>query len=951
MTIQNKIIINNTMSITNREDLKEKIHEIHNYMRNNGIGYGLNSLKTFNVLYGLKKIQDYNLFEKVGLTREECKFDYLLQLANDYSNRTIEVLRTIVIQELYDNRILKELLFYEIPYEVKDEVYNTLIKEINEISKIETSTNELLSGKIYEYFVGRDQTAISELGAYFTNRRIVDFILNNIQIKLNPDGSIPKMIDMFGGSGGFTTGYMNYLNKTFKDKINWETELNKIYHFDINKDVLKSAGLELFCLSNGIIPNMRDNIKQTNSFTYNFDFEEGFDLILTNPPYGGDRGIKNAKTLKRNLIKNYIQDELKSLSDKEKIEIRKAQLKEIEVEDKNDIKNNEKQSVNIYSCSDRLLKFAKKNHLTGNDKEACSLMLMMEILNKNGKAVGVLKEGIFFDKKYKNLREFLIKNYNVSEVISVPQNQFENTSTKTSIIIFDNTDEKTSQITFSELNIETYDNNKFIEIDDKIYLEWCKGDVKEVKKTFLTIATKETILNNDNCSLNHKDYNKISIECGDDFKLVKIKDVSNINLNKEKILRDKEYKYVEISDINDGNILDYILLNGDKLPTNAKNTINYYDILISSVRPKQSKLILITKTFNNINEYIFTSALIKLTPKEKYIYYIYAIISILSNTFENKLCNGSTYPRFKSSQLEELEIPIPKTPELIQFWENKISQPYNLKQEKERRLKEVEEEIKNEIIKIQENEDCEEVKLGDIIEYAKKKNKYQLKDALKNGKYKFYTSSQNNILYRNDYEFENKHILLGRGGNTSIHLASKFSVSHDDVYVININIYNITYIYYCLILNRHLICETFNGSTIKHTSKTKLEEIKIKLPKDKSLIENLQLLFDEVENLQKEIKELNEIYNECLKELSTSAIKNYDIFMKINDIDNENEDSQDKEEIEESKEDDNEEIKSLVSSNKSMTINELKEQCKTLGIKGYSKKKKEELIEMIKNHK
>ena len=32
-------------------------------------------------------------------------------------------------------------------------------------------------------------------------------------------------------------------------------------------------------------------------------------------------------------------------------------------------------------------------------------------------------------------------------------------------------------------------------------------------------------------------------------------------------------------------------------------------------------------------------------------------------------------------------------------------------------------------------------------------------------------------------------------------------------------------------------------------------------------------------------------------------------------------------------------------------MEQLKEQCKSLGIKGYSKKKKEELIEMINNHK
>ena len=30
----------------------------------------------------------------------------------------------------------------------------------------------------------------------------------------------------------------------------------------------------------------------------------------------------------------------------------------------------------------------------------------------------------------------------------------------------------------------------------------------------------------------------------------------------------------------------------------------------------------------------------------------------------------------------------------------------------------------------------------------------------------------------------NKHILIGRGGKANVHLASKFSVSHDDVYVL-----------------------------------------------------------------------------------------------------------------------------------------------------------------------
>ena len=68
--------------ISNKEALKEKIHEIHNFLRNNGAGYGMNALKVFNILYGLKKIEENGLIDSVGLKRPECEFSYLLSVAN-----------------------------------------------------------------------------------------------------------------------------------------------------------------------------------------------------------------------------------------------------------------------------------------------------------------------------------------------------------------------------------------------------------------------------------------------------------------------------------------------------------------------------------------------------------------------------------------------------------------------------------------------------------------------------------------------------------------------------------------------------------------------------------------------------------------------------------------------------------------------------------------------------
>ena len=73
---KDKIELSNNVS--NKEALKDKIHEIHNYLRNNGAGYGMNALKVFNLLYGLKKIEEKNLLDKVKLKRPECEFSYLL---------------------------------------------------------------------------------------------------------------------------------------------------------------------------------------------------------------------------------------------------------------------------------------------------------------------------------------------------------------------------------------------------------------------------------------------------------------------------------------------------------------------------------------------------------------------------------------------------------------------------------------------------------------------------------------------------------------------------------------------------------------------------------------------------------------------------------------------------------------------------------------------------------
>jgi restriction endonuclease S subunit len=855
-----------------------------------------------------------------------------------------------------------------------------LINEINSIKDIEKTSKEQLSGKIYEYFVGRDQSAISELGAYFTNRGIVDFILNKIKPKLKPDATIPKMIDMFGGSGGFTIGYMDYLIKN-KFEIDWKSQLDNIYHFDINEDVLKSARLELFCLSQGIFPNM-NNVKRTNSFKEDFRDIGKFDLIITNPPYGGDKISTSAKKEKRDKIikyidnqiyifKNYIIQKIEKTENNKKIieDIKKPRtdidkvislIEHIDIfdniddkntmkriqelynqqyylkkENKQEIENYKKLCVNVASCSDEIIRFAGKHKLTGTDKEACSLMLIMDLLEVNGTAVGVIKEGLFFDSSYMELRKVLLKNYNVKEIISVPQNQFENTSTKTSIIIFNNDgDIKTTEIKFSELNVNLYEKDEFVEIiqNDKIEikLKYNKGDIINIEEVFIKSVSIDDILNNDTISLNSKDYNKVSIIPGEDFELVKLGDICKFNYGTRITKKD--------------NIIGNIPVYGGGDITFYTNKSNREANTLILSRYAMSK-----KCIRIINNYFYLNdsglSIDSIDINQNYINHL-LISSYYQNYIYTNCSTGSVQRNINMNLLKEIKLPIPKTPELINKWVNLISKPYDMKQQKEIRLKELEEEIKNKIKDIQENYECEEVKLSDICKINS--GKLLPKNNIVKGKFDIIGGGKiigkHNISNR-----EGNDIVLTRVGAININYISEPYYLTDNGLAIKSQKYNNMLIYYYMIINLDYIYKLYNGSNQKVIKKTELENFRIAIPKDKSLIDNLQPIFDEIEELQKEIKELDETYNNQLNELKKEAIINQEI-LNINEIIEEELTEDIKDNIKEEIEEENEETPSIKST-KSQTLEELKEQCKTLGIKGYSKKKKDELIELIKNHK
>ena len=881
---ENNIINNKEMSndekqkvelsnnVSNKEALKDKIHEIHNYLRNNGAGYGMNALKVFNLLYGLKKIEEKNLLDKVKLKRPECEFKHLLNLANENKDEELsDLIRDKVLDSINESPI-RNLLLYEIPTSMKGQTFSYLIKEIDKITVIEKTCNVLLSGKIYEYFIGRDESAISELGAYFTDRHIVDYIYKKLDPKINEDGSINSMIDMFGGSGGFTTGYINCLNNNY-DNINWKDNINKIYHYDMNEDVVKSAGLEFFCLT-GILPNMKDNLAYKNSFTDAFNNKK-FMNVITNPPYGGDKVVQSDAQIKRKKIKEYIKKELLLITDELKIKTRMRQIKKIEDQEKQEKRDSDKTKVSVEMCSQRIIKYAKDNSLSGNDKESSSLILIMDMVDIGGTAIGVLKEGVFFNKTYKNIRKCLVENFNVREVISVPQDQFENTSTKTSIVIFDNTKEKTTKVKFSDLVVERYTEDKFEEICGEIVLTENKDDICGISDKLVSEATKEELLKHPICSLNGKDYNKKVIVVGKDYELIQLGDISEINMGATPDTKNHNYwengtiPWVSIAELNNNIIYDtkkHITKEGENTMKNRKIPIN--SVLLSFKLSIGKLGIAGVEMYCNEAIVYLNSKLPNVT--NMYLYYIFEGLDI------EQFGRGTigAHGNLNKDILTKLKIPIPKSKQKITEWVNKISKPYDKKNKNEELIIKLEEQIKNRIKDIEENEDCDEYNFDSICDT--KKGKQLSKEKFKEGNIPVIGGGISPTGYHNEYNMPENTILCSSSGNNAGFI-SKYNtkVWASDCFAIiskNITITN-NYLYYLLKLKQDEIFNYQNGSAQPHIYSSDFNKhIKIKIPKNIKLIKDLDPLFQEIEKLQTEMKETETLYKQLIKELAEEAI-------------------------------------------------------------------------------
>ena len=247
-------------------------------------------------------------------------------------------------------------------------------------------------GTIYESFL-KDLQSAGNAGEFYTPRAVTDFMVKVVKPVLGD-----KIGDFACGTGGFLTSALSELDKQVGNSIDNRESYNKSVY-----GIEKKSLPHILCVTNMLIHDIDDpNILHGNALEIDYkDMRkmDSFDVVLMNPPYGG----------------------------------------------------NEKDSVKVNFPTE----------LRSSETADLFMNVIMYRLKKNGRAAVILPDGFLFgtDNAKYNIKKKLMSEFNLHTVIRMPHSVFAPyTSIRTNILFFDNT-EPTRETWFYRLDMpEGYKN-------------------------------------------------------------------------------------------------------------------------------------------------------------------------------------------------------------------------------------------------------------------------------------------------------------------------------------------------------------------------------------------------------------------------------------------------------------------------------------------------------------
>jgi type I restriction enzyme M protein len=588
---------------------------------------------------------------KINTTEILDKLDQLFHNLGISKNLRHSELVKLVLVKLYDERTTKNLFYFDQSENLV--FFEKRIKKLYEnaiqVYDFPSEENILLKGNVLGQIVLflqnyslsiQDHSLMQsifmkfgpqflkmDMDQYFTPVEVVDFIS---QIMDFDDNSL--IVDPAGGSGDFVVSAYKKLNSSIDLS-------NHFYYFDNSPDAKKVANLN-FILNNLLDSELKtlDSISDLNSKNNSFDY------VLTNPPFG----TKTTWSRDLKIMESY------TLAHKW---------------------NNNTFTNQIFRQQLGIL-FIEKS---------------MQLLKEGGILAIVLPNGYLTNPSEKYIRSWLLTNYKVISVISLPAGTFKKSGTGVSsvILIVQKIKDETNYNIFTavakkigfdfsgKLNEPLYKRNNIngefilnsdgskvpdndlVEISVKFkyfsYKNKLNGFCKENLKCDYEQVNKNEVLKDPDLIISPKRYEKKYLDLlkqmSNDGALT-LKEVGGKIIKKYiKPKFDKEYYYLDIGKVGKGIYIIDEKIPGWNLPGRAKQEAKYGDIFLSKLNGSSSKFCIILDKDIDI---IVTNGMFKLSFNniiQKYNFINFLNSSEFRIQFE-ALATGSIMEDIKESDLE-----------------------------------------------------------------------------------------------------------------------------------------------------------------------------------------------------------------------------------------------------------------------------------------------------------
>lgn len=425
------------------------------------------------------------------------------------------------------------------------------IKELdNLLNKLDRNNKELMQ-EIFMLF-GNKFTKY-KLDQFYTPLTISEFINN-----LMTFGNSEKAIDPAGGTGDLLVHYQG--NKTI-----WDIDDNALKLCKLNYDLNKHKNYNLECKN-----SLRDYIPYENTFDYS----------VLNPPFGSNTLITD-----ENILNNFVMGKGKK---KQEIGILFVELG-LKL-----LKDNGIMFIIIPSgyVGNSNNNCSEMRNLILENKVLASIELPRNTFKRSGTGVNTY---LLIVQKKKTKRDYPIL---ISRLNNIGYNlKNKNTPVKYKV-------EKSSGKVLLDKNKNKIRDNDFNDLKDQITLFIKKAKIKGLNKSnnekkYEYIRSNSLENNIIDVKRYMKSYKSVISEIKNG-KYKRVKDLCKILNSKDKIEDNKEYLYIDISEINTP-LYNGKELYGYELPSRAKYSLKKYDILVSKLEGDISYCVILDDNNNYIS--------------------------------------------------------------------------------------------------------------------------------------------------------------------------------------------------------------------------------------------------------------------------------------------------------------------------------------------------------------